>query len=365
MNIIEITDETWDSGITNYALILSAGLKRRGHNVVFVGLEDKPPVIQAKKIFLNVRFIKSRRDILRFIRIIEEEKIDLINAHTGSSHVLAVVSLLFAARKLKVVRTRGDVRPPKDNLLTKLLYFGTSKFIAAAEFIKNMYKDIGICEEKLITIYQGIDIDKFSSQSKLHSSLFSKGNREKRIGIVGRLDPVKGHFGFLKAMALVREKISDIEVLVVGKEENVKEIELKHLAKDLSIQRNILFIGYTKNVPEIMANCAIGVISSVASEATSRVLLEWMAAGKPVVATKIGVIPEIVQDGGTGFLVSPDNPQEMADKIVFLLQNKDRLESMQTLSRKLIEEKFSEEIFIEKTEQVYKEMLANKTKNET
>ena len=122
MNIIQITDERWDSGITNYALSLSAGLKKKGHKVVFVGLEDKPPVIQAKKMFLNVRHIRSSKDFLGFIRIIEEEKIDLINAHTGSSHTLSVLSALFAGRRLAVIRTRGDRRAPGTGLLNALVF---------------------------------------------------------------------------------------------------------------------------------------------------------------------------------------------------------------------------------------------------
>ncbi|MFH1784224.1 MAG: glycosyltransferase family 4 protein [bacterium] len=360
MNIIQITDERWDSGITNYALALSVGLKKKGHKVVFVGLEDKPPVIQAKKMFLNVRYIKSTRDMLGFIRIIEEEKIDLINAHTGSSHTLSVVSALFAGRRLAIIRTRADRRAPKEGLLSKLVSYKTDRFITAGNFINDMYTELGVPEGKIETVYQGIDIEQFSATSTLHSSLFSEKDKKKRIGIVGRLDPVKGHYSFLRAMGLVKARIPDIEILVVGKEENVKEIELRHLARDIGIQENILFIGYTQNVPEIMANCAVGVISSVGSEATSRVLLEWMAAGKPIIATKVGVIPEVVKDGVTGFLVPPEDSEIMAEKVITLLEDDDVLKRMSKESRKLVEEKFSENVFVGHTEKIYAEILASR-----
>ncbi len=357
MNILQIIDERWDSGITNYALVISNGLKKRGHKVIVAGLEDKPPTIQARRMYLNVQFLSSHLDIFGLIRIIKQEKIDLINVHTGSSHFLAILSLMIMREKVPIIRTRGDIRPPKNNLLNKLLYYKTDKFIAAAEFVKQMYKEIGIPEEKLVTVYQGIDIDKFPSKRKLTSSLFSEGSRGKRIGIVARLDPVKGHFSFLKAMSIVKKEFNDIEILIVGKEENIKQTELQNLAKDLGIQKNILFVGYTLNVPEIMDNCDIGVISSIGSEAVSRVLLEWMATGKPVVATKVGIIPEVVQEGVTGFVVAPDNIKDVADKVIYLLQNEDKLKNMGITARKFIEEKFNEETFIKNTEKIYRQVL--------
>ena len=161
-------------------------------------------------------------------------------------------------------------------------------------------------------------------------------------------------------MNIVKKKFNDIEILIVGKEENIKQIELQNLARELDIQKNILFVGYTLNVPEIMDNCDIGVISSIGSEAVSRVLLEWMSTGKPVVATKVGIIPEIVQEGGTGFLVAPNNIEDVADKIIYLLQNEDKLKSMGISARKLIEEKFSEETFIKNTEEIYQQVLHEK-----
>lgn len=357
MNILQLIDEPWDSGITNYALVLCDGLKKKGHKVILALLEDKPPVIQAQKMYLNTRSISSSMDFSNVASIIKEEEIDLVNAHTGGTHFLAVISAMMTGKKVAVVRTRGDIRPPKNNLLSKFLTYKTDKFITAAEFIKQMYVKIGIPEEKLVTVYQGVDINKFPPEKEMVSSLFTEKGKGIRIGIVGRLDPVKGHFGFLKAMSLVKKNFHDIEILIVGKEENVKQIELQNLAFRLGIQENILFFGYTLDVPEIMVNCDIGVISSVGSEAISRVLLEWMATSKPVVATRVGIIPEIVQEDITGFLVSPNNAHQMADKIIWLVENKDKLTSMGIASRKLIEEKFNEETFIEKTEQIYQEVL--------
>jgi glycosyltransferase involved in cell wall biosynthesis len=357
VNILQIIDEPWDSGITNYGLVLSAGLKRNGHKVIVAALEDKLPAIQAQRMYLNVRFIKSPRDIFGIVNIINQEKIELINAHTGSAHFLAVVGAIIAGRKVAIVRTRGDVRPPRKSLLNRLLASRTDKFIIAANFIREMYLKIGLPEKKLVTVYQGIDIEKFSLEKKIMSSLFSEKTRGTRIGIVGRLDPVKGHFSFLKAISLLKKKFNDIEILIVGKEENVKQIELEALADELGIRANILFAGFTANVPEIMANCDIGVISSVGSEAISRVLLEWMASGKPVVATRVGIIPEIVQEGMTGFLVPADDPQAMAEKIGCLIANKDKLPAMGASARKIIEAEFSQNTFISNTELVYEGIL--------
>ena len=97
----------------------------------------------------------------------------------------------------------------------------------------------------------------------------------------------------------------------------------------------------------------MGVISSVGSEAVSRVALEWMAAGRPVVATRVGCLPEIVKDGQSGLLVDPRNASALAQAIGNLLRNRQRLEGMATAARGRVEEYFALNAFADQTLDVY------------
>src|SRR5262249_46586272 len=151
--------------------------------------------------------------------------------------------------------------------------------------------------------------------------------------IVARLDPVKGHRYLLEAVSLLRNVYPRLRVKVVGQEENIKRRQLEQMAERLGIESMVEFTGFQKSVPDVMASCTLGVIASVGSEAVSRVALEWMAAGRPVVATEVGCLPEIVKESETGLLVAPGNAPAMARAIGELLHHPQRLEKMGKAAR--------------------------------
>src|SRR5262249_37445853 len=132
------------------------------------------------------------------------------------------------------------------------------------------------------------------------------------LGIVARLDPVKGHRYLLEAVALLRNIYPSLRIKIVGNPENIKQRDLEQIAERLGIDDQVEFMGFQASIPKIMESCSIGVISSIGSEAVSRVALEWMAAGRPVVATRVGCLPEIVKDGETGYLVEPKDAPALA-----------------------------------------------------
>ncbi|MFI5351227.1 MAG: glycosyltransferase family 4 protein, partial [Elusimicrobiota bacterium] len=137
MNIVHIEDEPWDSGIAHYALTLAAEQARRGHRVAVWGDQFSPVLKQAAEFGLPTRGWESgplgwleipslRRELAAFAP-------DIVNAHTGSAHALA---LLLAPKVAAIVRTRGDARPPRSNLLTRLTASRTKTLIAANAVLK-------------------------------------------------------------------------------------------------------------------------------------------------------------------------------------------------------------------------------------
>ncbi|HAX61310.1 MAG TPA: hypothetical protein DCX95_01945 [Elusimicrobia bacterium] len=349
MRILNIIDIPWFSGITGYAMDLSKGLAKQGHRIFFAGVKNGMPNKLAKENGFETVEICSRKSpfifgsILRLKKLIEKEDINIVNAHTGKAHFLTYVVSLLSKKKFVIIRTKSDTRYPKKSFL----YKKTAKIIAASEFIRKRYLEIGFEPEKVVTIYQGIDVSTIplpTSDFRLPAS----------VGIIGRLDPVKGHKHFLESASNVLKKFPEIKFLIAGKEENVKYKELKELAKKLEIEKSVEFLGFVENVHQFMLRCSIGVIASTGSEAVSRALFEWMSSGKPVAATSVGCIGEIMEEK---FLVPPCNADVLAQKIVELLQNPALAKNAGETNRKKIEEKFNLEKFVTETERIFYEAI--------
>src|SRR5262249_39696997 len=150
------------------------------------------------------------------------------------------------------------------------------RVIAAADYIRESYlKSLHLPGQKVVTVYQGIASNDFEVEPSPKVPV---------LGIVARLDPVKGHRYLLEAVALLRDSYPTLRVRIMGQEENVKVRDLRIIAERLGIEDRVEFSGFTSSVPEAMAACTAGVIASTGSEAVSRVALEWMAAGRAVVA---------------------------------------------------------------------------------
>ncbi|MFH1259807.1 MAG: glycosyltransferase family 4 protein [Elusimicrobiota bacterium] len=349
MRTLHIDLESWDSGITNYALTVAVGLQQLGEPVWFAGWPEKFPLQQAKKLALNIQPITSIYSLALCLKSVKPE---LIDAYTGKSLFWAVAALSLARLKIPVVRTYADARLPKNNFFNRRLYrHKAAKIITAAKFLENSFiDDLQLPPEKIVTIYQGIDTGKFSSTAVPVSPV--------RIGMVGRLDPVKGHRDFLLAAAEIKKTLPTAKFIIAGEEKNIKTAELKNLAGTLGVGQKITFVGYHPNIAQLMNTCSIGVISSLGSEAVSRALLEWMACARPVVATAVGCIPEIIKEGENGFVVPPGNSQLLAKKILSLLKNPALARTIGQKNRLLVEQKFSQNIFIKNTADLYQRIVS-------
>jgi glycosyltransferase involved in cell wall biosynthesis len=200
----------------------------------------------------------------------------------------------------------------------------------------------------VVTVYQGISLDDFDVQPFPDRPV---------LGIVARLDPVKGHRYLLEAVALLKDAYPRLRVKVVGQEENVKQRDLERIADKLGIESIVDFLGYHKSVAERMGECSLGVIPSIGSEAVSRVALEWMAAGRPVIATRVGCLPEVVKEPHTGLLVEPRSAPALAKALSDLLRHPDQMKTMGQAARRRAEAHFALSEFADQTLEVYQKAM--------
>ncbi len=355
MKILHLIDEPWDSGLTAYALQAAELLQQAGQEVVVGVLPGKKPEAMARERSLKTIPITGVLSLRRMLRL---DHWDVINVHTGRTHTWAIFARLMggkSARRAALVRTRGDARPLKGNFNFKLMYKKTDAVIAASEHVRNQYEDVlQLGEDKARTIYPAVQLENHGAPPK-----------GAVVGILGRLDLVKGHTVFLEAAAQIVKTQPDIQFLVAGKEAGIPLQLLMNQVAELGLGENIKFFGYVPSPYDFMRQCTIGVIASIGSEEVSRACLEWMATGRPVVGTIVGCLPELIEPEESGLLVSPGDSVALSEAISRLIRDPHLCKTWGKNAQNLALNKYSPAKFLEKTLACYTWAIAqNKKKYE-
>ncbi len=231
------------------------------------------------------------------------------------------------------------------------------KFIAVSNFTKKQIaKTYKITPDKIEVVYHGIDLNGYTfTKKKLEETKKSLNLPQKPILLfVGRIDdPRKGLDLVLKAVKEVLEKIDAI-LLVVGRGD---QTEARKLAKSLGVSKNVFFAGFVDEttLKKCYSLCDIYVCPSLL-EGFGLVILEAMAAGKPVVATKVGAIPEIIKDDENGILVEPGDVSELANSICKFLKNRNLSKKIGKKNGNYVRQKFSWETSAKEAEHLYMQL---------
>ncbi|OGC89574.1 MAG: hypothetical protein A2W25_14520 [candidate division Zixibacteria bacterium RBG_16_53_22] len=323
MRIIQIIDVRWYNACADFAIKQAQGLILAGHDVLFMANPGSPPAKKAREIGLEVdeRISFAGADKVfgapsRLRSTAERFGADVIFAHRGESHLIA--GLAARGMKFKVARFRGDVRPPRGNLLSRWLNLKLTDGIAVSTErlridYEKTFRSNGIpCR----VIYPGIDresIKAFAPKADLKRRFGLKPDKPV-VGIVGRFSPVKGHRYFIEAAKMVSLKYPETQFVIAGEDAQVSAAELQLTAATLKVP-NVRFFGVIENIAELMAAFDIGVVASIGSEMICRVLLEYFAAGLPVVATSVNQVAELMLLSDGGVLVPTADSPAMANAI--------------------------------------------------
>jgi len=371
LNILQLINVRWYNACAYYAVSLSYALHKRGHKVIVAGDPHSPPILKAKELGLLVyedlylSYIIPWRiiyNVKRMVDLVEAERIDIINAHRGEGHLIAALSKRFFKRQVPIVRTRGDVRPPRLNLFNHYLNDKlTDKIITTCQVLKESYINVlKMSQDKVINIPVGIDHEIFSPKesNRISEDRLNIPEGNLVVGILGRLSPVKGHRYFVQAAEYVLKQIPHTIFIICGHDAQISVEDLKDMVEKMGMKDNFRFVGKVENPREIISLFDVGVVSSVGSETICRVALEYMSMGKPVVGTKVNAIPEVVEHEVNGLLVEPGNAQELAGALIELLQDEQKRKNYGEASRQMVLEKFTLDVFAQKTEEVYFSVLS-------
>ncbi|KPJ58989.1 MAG: hypothetical protein AMJ42_02355 [Deltaproteobacteria bacterium DG_8] len=237
--------------------------------------------------------------------------------------------------------------------------FMVDHYIAVSESVKRyIVQKSKIPVEKISVIYNGVNVRKHNSlQTQNVKAPFDIEAKDMILMTVGRLQKQKGHYYLFHAILKVRKEVAKIKLLIIG--EGEEENNLKNLAESLDLTDQIIFTGLRFDVENILSMAKIFILPSL-WEGMPNTLLEAMAAGRPVIATDVGGVPELVINGETGVLVPPKDSDALASAIIDLLQDELKAEKMGEVGRVRVEKIFNISKTLEKTENLYRELLKEK-----
>lgn len=348
MKILHInTEKTWRGG-EQQVLYLAKGLTAKGHDSTIICQPGSPLAERAKREGLPVveMSMGGGFDPVAILKIACRLRrgYDVLHLHTSNAHTLGYFASMLK-RGHKVVVTRR-VSFPIKGLWGKLKYTGVDKLIAVCEAVRNDLINSGISPGSVIAIHSAIDLSRYEKRRAEPSELI--------VGNVAHLAEHKGHKFFLEAAKIILTAIPGVKFFIIGDGELRGELE--RYAKGLGMEGKVSFPGFQKDIRGFIAQCTITALSSVSGEGSPGVLKESMATGVPVVTTDVGGSREIVEDGVTGFVVPPGDPDALSSAIIRLLLDKKLRERMAIEGLRKVKE-FSLDAIVEKTEAVYLEIL--------
>jgi glycosyltransferase involved in cell wall biosynthesis len=233
---------------------------------------------------------------------------------------------------------------------------------AVAEYAK---ASLNADPARLRLVHEGIDaarVDLGWDADRVAAARVALGLRpgDAVVGMIGRITRLKGHPVFLDALAALRARMPEVTALVVGAPPEGKPYldELRAQAERLGITDHVLFTGGRGDVPDLLQVCDAVVSCSTRPEALPRVLIEAMAAGRPVVATAHGGALDLVEEGRTGYLVQPERPELLADALARLLALPDRGRALGAAGRERARAEFTLDRMVDGTLAVYREVVA-------
>lgn len=241
---------------------------------------------------------------------------------------------------------RSAVRTTVDRILTRW----TSAYFGVAEAQRRyLVAELGYPGDKIRIIHNGVDPALFDVESDRRVlTEFGWAQSDPVVGILAELSPIKDHATFLRAARIVIDQMPRARFLIIG--DGACRRQLQALCAALRITSNVHFTGVRHDVARLLRAIDVFALSSVTVECFSIALLEAMACARPAVCTAVGGIPELVEDGTTGYLVPPEDPQRLATRLVELLSDPDTARRMGLAARRRVESEFSLDRSVERAQ---------------
>ena len=330
-------------------------------------------IIQIKGLKWKLNFLHDPIVLLKLIKLLKGKHYDIVHTHTTKAGILGRIAARIVGVPVIVHGLHGSTFEAfNSGLLNWLLFLFerltgrfTDAYVSVSGVLSEKYIERGIGKkENYHTVYSGMELEIFYGvRGKINC-------RKKRgelgidagdfvIGNVARLETRKGHQFLLDAFKNVvgEQKYSQVKLLIIG--EGNKRKYLENYVKELNLEDKVIFTGYREDVEELMALMDIFVLTSL-REGLPRVLVQAAAVGMPSIAFNVDGVPEIIKDNYNGFLVKVKDVEQLENRIVKYMNNKELVLLHGQKGREFIENKWSIEGMVDRIDKIYQDLVREK-----
>ena len=361
MNILQILPELNVGGVETGTVDLAREFIKRGHKAVVVSaggqlvkdLEAAGAIhyqlpVHKKSLYTMIQMVP------RLSAIIKKEEIDIVHARSR----IPAWPAYFASRKTRIVFITTCHGHYSRHPISYVMGWGTRVIVLSNAIARHMIDDFGVPHERITLIPRSVDLGKFTfvSPEKKKGAHFN-------VGMIGRITPLKGHNVFFKAMAKVARAVPQLKIWIVGEAPDSRQAykdQLQILVKRLGLEQATQFLGTQRDIPGILNNLDVLVLATTTHEAFGRVIIEAQAAGVPVVATRVGGVVDIIEDGYNGLLVPPSDPAGMAEAVTRIYQDADLGVRLAHHAYAKVKKKYNLNSMVDSTLEAYQDARKNK-----
>lgn len=315
------------------------------NSMLYKNLQEEKMESVALPVFFTAYNPETYRRIIRYVK---RNNVEILYTQTSNAHTISLVVKIFL-KKIKLYVARRVIIPAGKSFFGRIKYNSklVDGYVAVSNFGAGVLKDSGIPSAKITVVYDGIEHPRPSPEPPGGSNFrkeFGIPDGAPIIGTVGALDKIKDHITFLKAASMVTETAGiNVPYFVIVGAGVLRRCLENFAASSGRLRKNVIFTGFRSDVSDIVRNFFLFILTSK-SENFCNATLEALSLGVPVIATRVGGIPEQIDDGRNGFLVNTGDYGMIAEKIVYLINNPQKRSEMSMNAGKTAE-RFS----IEKT----------------
>lgn len=378
--ILQLVDSFDQGGSERQALELTRLLHDSGKYEVYLASLKPDGVLRAQVEDLNLGEVpcyplasfydrNAITQLRRFVSYLRTKNIDLLHTHDFYTNIFGMTAGSVAGVDVRIASRRetSGLRTKTQQQAQRLAYSLAHRIVANSESVKQRLVDEGVTDKRITVIHNGLNLERVmapinSSREEILRDVVGseisdchKPLPRQVVTIVANMrHDVKDYPLFLRMAQRVARAVPDVGFLLAG--EGELQLSLQRMAVELGIGGNTFFLGRCENLAQLLKVSDVCVLSSKA-EGFSNSILEYMAAGRPVVATDVGGAKEAIVEGETGYTVPSGNDQLMASAVVSLLRDPEKANLMGERGRRVVEEKFSTRILLQSTEALYENLL--------
>lgn len=352
LRILQVVSSSATSGAEHHTVVLARLLAKDGHYVEVVC----PPIpwmldalaaagIPTHPIDMKAALgLQGQKEMLRIVRL---GKFDLIHSHLSRATYLGIVSGVLTGTPL-VTTVHVETREP----IYRFIGRGRNRIVAVSNYIHGVLVGRGVKPDAIDVVYNGTDFAD-AAPADVDAVRDELGIPEDRqlVALVGRVAPEKGHHIALQALPKVLQEAPNTQLVFIGRTDGEFHQHLRNESVRLGVADHLTFTGNREDVPRLLDAVTFSILPTV-MESFGLAVIECMARGRPVVASNVGALAELVQHEETGLLVE-QTPEAFADAMSFLLANPELCRKMGRSARMVIQEKFTVQQMVERLEGVY------------